>query len=113
MDFKSFPKDRNGYNTILVVVDRLSKKPISLPCYKTTTARDLARMFIAHVWRYYGAPDSIVSDRGPQFISDFWNQFCTILGVKIKLSTAHHAQTDGQTEIVNKYIDQRLRPFVN
>jgi transposase InsO family protein len=113
MDFKSFPKDRNGYDTILVVVDRLSKKPISLPCYKTTTARDLARMFIAHVWRYYGAPDSIVSDRGPQFISDFWNQFCTILGVKIKLSTAHHAQTDGQTEIVNKYIDQRLRPFVN
>jgi transposase InsO family protein len=105
MDFKSFPKDRNGYNTILVVVDRLSKQPVSLPCYKTTTSRDLAHMFIAHVWRYYGAPDSIVSDRGPQFISDFWDEFCKILGVKIKLSTAHHAQTDRQTEIVNKYID--------
>jgi hypothetical protein len=49
MDFKSFLKDRNGYNTILVVVDRLSKQPVSLPYYKITTSRDLAYMFIAHI----------------------------------------------------------------
>jgi transposase InsO family protein len=113
MDFKSFPRDKKGYDSILVIVDRLGKRPISIPCYKTATARDLARMFIESVWRYYGPPDTIVSDRGPQFIADFWNEFCTILGIKLKLSTADQPQTDGQTEIVNQYIDQRLRPFVS
>ena len=54
-----------------------------------------------------------MSDRGPQFISAFWNEFTCILGIKLKLSTAYHPQTDGQTEIVNQYLDQRLRPFVN
>ena len=113
MDFKSFPKDKKGFDAILVVVDRLGKRPYSIPCYKKATAEDLARLFILYIWRTHGAPDSIVSDRGPQFISSFWTEFCRILGVKLKLSTAHHPQTDGQTEIVNQYIDQRLRPFVN
>jgi hypothetical protein len=54
-----------------------------------------------------------VSDRGPQFISSFWKEFCDVLGTKLKLSTAEQPQTDGQTEIVNQYIDQRLRPFVS
>ena len=113
MDFKSFPKDKRGYDTILVVIDRLSKQSFSLPCYKTTTAREMARLYIEHVYRTKSVPDSIVSDRGPQFVSDFWNEFCRILGVKLKLSTAYHPQTDGQTEIMNQYIDQRLRPFVS
>jgi transposase InsO family protein len=101
MDFKSMPKDKGGFNAILVFVDQLGKRPISIPCYKTSTARELAHYFITHVWRYYGPPDSIVSDRGPQFISDFWKEFCFILGIQLKLSTANAPQTDGQTEIVN------------
>jgi hypothetical protein len=113
MDFRSFPKDQRGYDAAFVVVDRLSKHPISIPCFKTTNAKDMAELFITHVYRHHGVPDSIVSDRGPQFISDFWNEFCHILGVKLKLSTAYHAQTDGQTEIVNQHIAMRLRPFVN
>jgi hypothetical protein len=113
MDFKSFPKDKLGYDSIFVIIDRLSKKPISIPCYKTCTAKDLAQIFIEHVFRHQGIPTSIVSDRGPQFISDFWQEFTRILGIKTKLSTAHKATTDGQTEIMNQYIDQRLRPFVN
>jgi transposase InsO family protein len=113
MDFKSMPKDRHGYDSIFVVIDRLSKEAISVPCHKTTTAEDMARMFITHVYRYYGPPVSSVSDRGPQFISQFWKEFCRILGIKLKLSTAYHPQTDGQTEIMNQYLDQRLRPFVN
>ena len=55
----------------------------------------------------------MVSDRGPQFISDFWHKFTSILQVKLALSTADYPQTDGQTEIINQYIDQRLRPFMN
>lgn len=70
-------------------------------------------MFIEHVYRHRGPPVTIVSDRGPQFISTFWHELCRILGVKLKLSTAYHAQTDGQTEIINQHIVNRLRPFVN
>jgi transposase InsO family protein len=84
MDFKSFPVSKKGFDSILVVVDRLGKRPISMPCFKTTTARDLAKLFITHIWRYYGPPDTIVSDRGPQFISSFWKEFCSILGTKLK-----------------------------
>jgi transposase InsO family protein len=113
MDFKSFPKDRFGNDMIYVVIDRLGKRAYSIPCNKTITAKGMAKLFISHVWRTHGPPDSIVSDRGPQFISEFWNEFCRILGIKLKLSTAFHPQTDGQTEIMNQYIDQRLRPFVN
>jgi len=113
MDFKSCPPSRKGFDAVLVIVDRLGKRPISIPCHKTTTARDLAKLFIANVYRYYGPPETIVSDRGPQFISDFWDEVCHILGIKLKLSSADHPQTDGQTEIVNQYLDQRLRPFVN
>jgi transposase InsO family protein len=113
MDFVSFNKDKHGYDNVLVVIDRLSKESISIPCYKTTTAEEMASLFIYHVWRYFGPPDSIISDRGPQFISAFWTEFCRLLGIKLKRSTAHHPQTDGQTEIMNQYLEQRLRPFVN
>jgi len=113
MDFCSFPRDRHGYDAVFTVVDRLSKRPISIPCHKTITAREMAQLFIVHVHRWKGAPETIVSDCGGQFISDFWNEFCRILGVKLKLSTSNHPQTDGQTEIWNQYMAQRLRPFVN
>jgi hypothetical protein len=73
----------------------------------------MAELFITHVYRHHGVLDSIVSDRGPQFISDFWNEFCHILGVKLKLSIAYHALTDGQIEIMNQHIAMRLQPFIN
>jgi hypothetical protein len=94
MDFQSFPKDQKGYDAAFVVVDWLSKQPLSIPCYKTTNAKDIVELFITHVYCYHRVPDSIVLDRGPQFISDFWNEFCHILGVKLKLSMAYYALTD-------------------
>ena len=112
-DFKSFPKDKHGYDMVYVVIDRLSKQSVCIPCNKNATAKDMARMYITYIYRWRGLPESMVSDRGPQFISQFWDEFCAILGIKIKLSTAYHPQTDGQTEIMNQYLDQRLRPFVN
>ena len=113
MDFKEFPKSRRGNNCLLVIIDRLSKAPVSIPCTKDIDSRGLAELFVSWIYRFGHTPDSIVSDRGPQFISSFWKEFCRIIGVKLRLSTAYHKQTDGQTEIMNRYIDQRLRPFVN
>jgi len=66
-----------------------------------------------YIYQWIRSSDTIVSDWRPQFISDFWNKFCWILGVKLRLSTANHTQTDGQTEIINQYIAQCLRLFVN
>jgi hypothetical protein len=113
MDFVSFNRDKHGYDNILVIINYLLKKSISIPCYKTTTAEEIALLFIYYIWRYFGPPDSIVLDRGPQFISDFWAEFCRLFNIKFKLSIAHHPQTDGQTEIMNQYLEQRLRPFIN
>jgi hypothetical protein len=83
-------KDIHSFDNVFVVVDRLSKQAISIPCYKEVTVEDMARMYITHIYRYYGPPESIVSDRGPQFVSRFWKEFCRILGIKLKLSTAFH-----------------------
>ena len=112
MDFRSFPKDKHGYDAVFVVVDRLSKRPISIPCYKDTNAKQMARLFMDNVIRISGIPETIVSDRGGQFISEFWTEFCRILGIKRKLSTAYHPQTDGQSEIANQFMAQRLRPYI-
>jgi len=113
MDFKEFPRDKYGYNAILVIINRLGKDSVIIPYYKTIDARSLAILFIGWIYRFGHTPETIISDRGPQFVSSFWTEFCRIIGVKLKLSTAYHKETDGQTEIINRYIDQRLRPFVS
>jgi hypothetical protein len=113
VDFKEMPPDKAGNNMVCVFVCRFSKRPISIPCNKKVDAKSLAALYIAHVYKYFGPATTIVSDRGPQFISIFWEEFCHILGIKLKLSTPYHPQTDGQTENANQWIDQRLRPFVN
>lgn len=113
MDFKSFPKDKHGNDNAFVVIDRLGKRSFSLPCHKTVTAKEAATLYFIHIWRIYGAPETITSDRGPQFISVFTQELCKLTGVKQKLSTADHPQTDGNSEVLMQYIDQRLRPFVN
>jgi transposase InsO family protein len=102
-----------GYDAVLTVVDRFSKMKHYIPCTKKTKAPDLARLFICHVWRYHGLPRSVVSDRGPQFVSEFWRELCRILGIKVKLSTAAHPETDGQSEIANKELVVHLRTYCN
>ena len=71
VDFKSFPKDRRGFDTIAVFVNRFGKRPISIPCYRTVDAPELARLYLIHVYKYYGPATTIVSDCGPQFVSAF------------------------------------------
>lgn len=113
MDFKSFPKDKHGYDNCFVVVDRLSKLSFSIPCKKTVTAKDAAQLYYEHIYRTHGTPLSITSDRGPQFISDFLAEICLLTGISHKLASPYHAPTNGNTEVFNQYLDQRLRPFVN
>jgi hypothetical protein len=71
MDFKEFPKDRNNYDYILVFINRLSKAVVTIPCHKTVDARETAQLFIQWIYRFGYTPESVISDRGPQFISSF------------------------------------------
>ncbi|RAL64648.1 hypothetical protein DID88_001681 [Monilinia fructigena] len=113
MDYCSFNKDKHGYDNVFVIIDRLTKQAITIPCHKEIDARQQAKLYLYHVYRYYGAPKTIVSDRGPQFISEFWKEFNRILGTDVKLSTAHHPQTDGQSEIYNQMTGQNFLPMMD
>jgi hypothetical protein len=62
MDFKTFPADKKGHDSAFVVVDRLSKRCFLLPCFKTTTAEQLANMYYRYIWRVFGPPRLIVSN---------------------------------------------------
>ena len=65
MDFHELLKDRNGYDTVLIFVDRFGKRPISILCKKTVDAKEAARLYIYYIYQIYGPPNTIVSDRGP------------------------------------------------
>ena len=100
-----------GYDSILTVVDRFSKEVEFIPCHKTCSALDTAKLYLSHVWKHHGLPLSIVSDRGPQFASQLMKDVCKCLGIMPKLSTANHPQTDGQTERLNHKVQQYLQLF--
>ena len=101
------------YDSILVIVDRLTKMVHYEPVKVTIDAPGLAEVILDVVVRHHGLPDSIVSDRGSLFTSKFWSSLCYFLGIKRRLSTAFHPQTDGQTERQNSTMEAYLRAFVN
>lgn len=113
MDFVTGLPTSNEYDAILVVVDRLSKMRHLIPCHTTANAEDVAKMFLNSVWKLHGLPNSIISDRGTQFTSNFWKKLCHLLRIEPKLSSAFHPQTDGQTERMNAVMEQYLRCFVS
>ena len=102
-----------GYDLILVVVDRLTKMAHFIPTIEKTTAGGLTRLFRDNVWKLHGLPESIISDRGLQFAAGVIRELNAMLGINSKLSTAFHPQTDGQTERMNQELEQYLRMFIN
>ena len=102
-----------GYDSILVVADRLTKMVHFIPTTEKTSAEGLARFFRDNVWKLHSLPKSIISDRGPQFTVGLMRELNRMLGIKSKLSMAFHPQTDGQTERVNQGLKQYLRMFIN
>jgi hypothetical protein len=77
------------------------------------TATDLTKIFIYDIWYLHGLLDSIVSDQGPLFVSEFWKAVYYRLRVKISLSTAYYPKTDSGTEIANAFLKQYLRKYIN
>ncbi|KAK3548353.1 hypothetical protein QTP70_010714 [Hemibagrus guttatus] len=100
-----------GCTCVLVIVDRFSKACRLMPLPGPPTALETAEYLFNHVFRYYGLPEDIVSDRGPQFTSRVWRAFFKRLGVTISLSSGYHPQTNGQTERKIQEIGRFLRTF--
>jgi hypothetical protein len=88
-------------NSILVLVDRLTKMAHFTPCSKSITAKETTQLILDGIVRLHGLPEEIVSDRGPQLASKFWCHLFKLLGVDIWLSSTFHLETNGQTERTN------------
>ena len=99
----------DGHDFILVVVDQgLLKGVILIPCSKTLTSEETAQLLLENLYKRFGLPDKIISDRGPQFASKAFIELLKLLGIKSALSTAYHPQTDGTTEQINQEIEAYL-----
>ncbi|MBW0555966.1 hypothetical protein O181_095681 [Austropuccinia psidii MF-1] len=113
MDFITQLPLSNSFDSILVIVDRFSKMAVFIPTMSSITSLDLAHLLIKNIFSNHGHPSSIVSDRGPLFVSSFWTNLCQKLKISRDLSTAYHPETDGQTERVNQILEQYLQMYVS
>jgi transposase InsO family protein len=86
----------------MVVVDSVSKHSHFIPTHTMITALGSAQLYLQNVWKLHGLPNSMLSDRRPQFVAEFMRELYHLLGITISLSTAYHPQLDGQTERVNQ-----------
>lgn len=102
-----------GYNAIMVVVDRHSKMCVIIPTSINQTSEGTARLFLNHVFKRFGIPKKVYSDRGTQFVSAFMRDFYKMVGVETNPSTAYHPQTDGQTERINAEVEKYLRAWIS
>ncbi|CDJ46320.1 Similar to Transposon MAGGYgagandpolgenehomologues, related [Eimeria brunetti] len=113
LDFVTdLPLTTTGHDAILVVVDSLSKMAHFIPAKKSHSAADTVELLADRVIRYHGFPDVLVSDRDPRFQSEVWSQLCSRFNITRAMSSSYHPQTDGQTERVNRTLEQMLRTYI-
>ncbi|XP_043113873.1 uncharacterized protein LOC122358155 [Puntigrus tetrazona] len=109
LDFVSGLPPSRGNTVILTVVDRFSKAAHFIPLPKLPSAKETAQVVVDHAFRIHGLPVDVVSDRGPQFVSRFWKEFCRQIGASTSLSSGFHPQTNGQSERANQDLERALR----
>lgn len=107
------PPDSHGYDTILMVVDSLTKHAHFMATHTTVGAEGLVNLYLQHVWKHHGLPDKVISDCGLQFISHFMKELSHLLGIHLAPSTTYHPQTDGQTECINTEVEQYIWLFTS
>ena len=113
MDFiVGLPPTSKGYDSIWVVVDRLTKSAHFLPVKTCYSSHQYAEIYMARIVSLHGVPKTIISDRGTQFVARFWEQLHASLVTQLIRSSAYHPQTDGQTERINQILEYMLRACV-
>jgi transposase InsO family protein len=113
VDFIVELPESHGYDTIMNVVDSVTKRAHCIPTHTTITAEGAARLYLRDVWKHHGTPRAVLSDRGSQFIAGFMRELYKLLGIKLATSTAYHPQTDGQTECANQELEGYLCIFTS
>ncbi len=113
MDFITDLPTVKAKNSILVVVDCITKMAHFTPCSKSITAEETTQSIMDEIVRLHGLPEEIVSDIGPQFASKFWRRLFELLRINIRLSLVFHPKTDGQTKRTNQTFEQYLRCTVS
>ena len=103
----------NGYDTVLTIVDKLTKYTYFIPVSKDINSQGIAQIYVDRIFNDRGIPEKIISDRGMQFADGFMTELCKQLQIKRNASTAFHPQTDGQSEIRNAHLETLLRMWVN
>lgn len=112
-DFVTGLSSSDGFDCILIVVDRVTKMRHLIPCSSNITAAQLADLFVEKVWRLHGLLNTIVSYCGTLFASDFWNSLCRTLGNEPQLSTAFYPQTDAQSQRLNAGFKTYICGYIN
>ena len=110
-DFITQLPESQGYTQIIVIVDRFTKMAHFIGLPTNSMAKDVSNVFLQEVWKLHGLPTEIISDMDAKFSGEFWVSLCKLLGIKRKMSTAYHPQTDGQTERTNQVLEGYLRNF--
>uniref|UniRef100_A0A9J7YE42 Gypsy retrotransposon integrase-like protein 1 n=1 Tax=Cyprinus carpio carpio TaxID=630221 RepID=A0A9J7YE42_CYPCA len=113
IDFITDLPNSQGHTTILTIIDRFSKACRLIPLPKLPTALQTAEHLCNWVFRLYGLPEDIVSDRGPQFTSQLWSAFFKALNVNVSLTSGYHPQANGQVERLNQELNRFLRTYCN
>jgi hypothetical protein len=106
------PRSNKGHDSIWVIVDRLTKVAHFIPVKTTDQGQNLVKLYISRIVSLHGVPKRIVSDRGSQFTSRFWESLHRAIGTNLSFSIAFHPQTRGQTERVNQILEDMLRACV-
>lgn len=113
MDFITGLPESGGYNAILVVVDKLTKYGLFIPTSTNVSEIETAKLFFDNVWSLAGMPRQIISDRDARWSNDFWKTLTALTGSRRALTTSHHPQADGQSEVLNQFLEVGLRTYVN
>jgi hypothetical protein len=104
----------NGFDSILTITDHdCTKAALFIPCNKTITAEGVAELYLLHVFKWFGLPQKIISDRDPRLAGKFAKALCKALGITQNMSTVFHPRTDGQLECTNQGLEQYLRFYIN
>jgi transposase InsO family protein len=103
------PHTQAGYDSIWVIVDRLTKVAHFNPIKTTYSGAKLTELYMSRIVCLYGIPKKIVSDRGSQFTSKFWERLHESIDTKLNFSSAYHLQSDGQIERTNQILEDMLR----